>query len=310
MDILLMLPIAVIVDLAFGDPKNALHPVYYMGHVIGFIIKFGDKWGKFWQYVWGMLVTLLTAALFVVPFIFLFLWLKEAAYPLYIILGGIFLSLFFSVKQLKNTALAIKKMLDETSLEQARFELRALVSRNTSKLNKKQLSSAAVESVAESLCDSVVAPLFFFCLLGFPGIIAYRAVNTADSMIGYRGKYEYLGKFAAVTDDVLNFIPARLAMLCTVGAAYLYRQSSAKRAWKIAMRDGKSTSSPNAGYPMAAMAGALGVQLEKIDHYQLGDEECEFDTAVISKSTRLLYISSFIWFSVCLVFGGILLALS
>ena len=131
-----MLPIAVIVDLAFGDPKNALHPVYYMGHVIGFIIKFGDKWGKFWQYVWGMLVTLLTAALFVVPFIFLFLWLKEAAYPLYIILGGIFLSLFFSVKQLKNTALAIKKMLDETSLEQARFELRALVSRNTSKLNK------------------------------------------------------------------------------------------------------------------------------------------------------------------------------
>lgn len=305
-----MLPIAVAVDLLFGDPKNALHPVYYMGHVIGFLIRSGEKWGKFWQYVWGMLVTLFTIALFAVPLAFLFWWLKEAAYPLYIILGGIFLSLFFSVKQLKNTALAIKKMLDETSLEQAKFELRALVSRNTSKLNKKQLSSSAVESVAESLCDSVVAPLFFFCLGGFPVIIAYRAVNTADSMIGYRGKYEYLGKFAAVADDVLNFIPARLAMLCIVLAAYIYPKSSAKKAWQIAMRDGKSTSSPNAGYPMAAMAGALGVQLEKTDHYKLGDEENEFDTAVIYQSTHILYISSFIWFGACLVFGGILLALS
>ena len=128
-----------------------------------------------------------------------------------------------------------------------------------------------MESVAESTCDSLVAPLFYFLLLGVPGAIGYRVVNTLDSMIGYHGKYEYLGKFAARLDDVLNFIPARLTALLLVLAAFVMKRNG-RKAWQTALREHAKTESPNAGWPMAAMAGALDVRLEKVGHYQLGKE--------------------------------------
>jgi len=154
-----------------------------------------------------------------------------------------------------------------------------LVSRPTDELDAPAVASAAVESLAENLTDGLVAPVCFYAagaLLGGAGAglalaWAYRAVNTADAMIGYRrDELEYLGRATARTDDALNYVPARLAAATIVAGAWLARQSraDAARVWR---RDGSRTESPNAGQTMAAMAGALGVTLEKRGHYRLGD---------------------------------------
>jgi adenosylcobinamide-phosphate synthase len=154
-----------------------------------------------------------------------------------------------------------------------------LVSRPTDGLDAPAVASAAIESLAENLTDGLVAPVCFYvvgALLGGTGAglalaWAYRAVNTADAMIGYRrDELEYLGRATARTDDALNYVPARLAAATIVAGAWLARRSraGAARVWR---RDGARTESPNAGQTMAAMAGALGVTLEKPGHYRLGD---------------------------------------
>ena len=130
-------------------------------------------------------------------------------------------------------------------------------------------ASAAIESVAENLSDAFVAPLFYFAVAGVFGALAYRAVNTLDAMVGYHGRYEYIGRVAARLDDLVNLVPARLTAAFLVAVAFLIG-GSGLRALRGAWRDHFRTESPNAGWPMAAMAGALGVELHKVDHYRLG----------------------------------------
>jgi adenosylcobinamide-phosphate synthase len=124
-----------------------------------------------------------------------------------------------------------------------------------------------------------VAPLLYFALFGVPGALAYRAINTLDAMIGYHGHFEYLGRAAAKLDDLANLIPARLSALLIIAAAAL-SGAAAGDAARIALRDHARTESPNAGWPMAAMAGALGVRLEKLGHYRLGEatRDCGAET--------------------------------
>jgi adenosylcobinamide-phosphate synthase len=146
-----------------------------------------------------------------------------------------------------------------------------LVSRPTATLAPEEVASAGVESVAENLTDTFVAPVCLYLVFGLPGAAAYRAVNTADAMIGYReGAFEWFGKVAARLDDALNFVPARAAALGLVGGAVLARED-ARGAWRVLRRDGALTASPNAGRTMAAMAGALGLTLAKRGAYRLGD---------------------------------------
>jgi adenosylcobinamide-phosphate synthase len=197
-------------------------------------------------------------------------WQTIFIYP---VVGALALKSTFTISGLRNTAKKVQKLLDNEDLTEVRHELRALVSRDATNLSRGQIVSAAVESVAEGLCDSVVAPIFYFIVLGLPGAFVYRAVNTADAMIGYHGRYEYLGKFAARLDDVLNFIPARIAALLLILAAWL--RGAGGRAADVASRDHKNTASPNAGWPMAAMAGALDVKLEKPGHYRLGSNKAK-----------------------------------
>lgn len=151
----------------------------------------------------------------------------------------------------------------------ARVELSALVSRPTDTLDEAHLASAIVESLAENLSDSYVAPLCWYALGGLPASLAYRVVNTADAMVGYHGRYEYLGKPAARLDDVANLVPARLTAAALVVAAPL-AGGSARGALRVLRRDRRRTESPNAGWPMAAAAGALGVWLEKPGVHRLG----------------------------------------
>jgi adenosylcobinamide-phosphate synthase len=143
-----------------------------------------------------------------------------------------------------------------------------IVSREVAELDEARVAAAAVESLAENASDSVAAPLLYYVAFGLPGAYLYRMANTLDAMWGYRGRYEFLGKAAARTDDLLNLIPSRLAALATVVSCWAVGGSS-PGAWVCARKDSARTASPNAGWPMAAMAGALGVRLEKVGHYAL-----------------------------------------
>ena len=163
-----------------------------------------------------------------------------------------------------------------------------LVSRDTSTLSGSQVAAAAVESVAENTSDGVIGPLMFFALGGLPAALAYRWVNTCDSMLGYRDiEREWLGKAPARLDDLANLLPARLTAVLLIGAAWL-SGNDCHNAWHIWRRDAGATESPNAGHPMSAMAGALGVELEKAGHYRLGIGQRPPQMANIGRSVRLM----------------------
>lgn len=188
-----------------------------------------------------------------------------------IVVEALVLKSMLSLRGLARSALAVRGALDRVDLGAARAAVgRDLVSRPTATLDAGQLASATVESLAENLTDAFLAPLLFFLAFGLPGAVAYRVINTADAMIGYReGALLYFGRVAARLDDVLNLIPARLAALSLVAAAAIAGADS-RRAFTTMRRDHARTASPNAGWTMSAMAGALGVTLAKPGAYHLG----------------------------------------
>ena len=203
------------------------------------------------------------------------------------LLEALLLKTTFSLRGLVEAARRVERSLDAGDLDGARFAVRALVSRDPSRLDAALLASATVESLAENLCDSLVAPLLYYMLGGLPGALAFRAVNTMDSMIGYRGEYEYSGKAAARLDDLLNFLPARFAGGLLVLAAGL-SGGDVGGAWQALRREHGRTSSPNAGWPMSAMAGALGVRLEKPGVYRLAAPLPPTDPAAIDHAIHVL----------------------
>ena len=298
MNILLILALALILDFAFGDPPDAFHPVAWMGKVISSLEKRGMSRPTSSHFAYGVMIAIVVIALFTTPAYLLLSYLESVSLVAYVITGAILLKLTFSFRELRRTALKIKNLLHDEKLDRARFELRALVGRDTSTLSKPHLVSATVESVAESTCDSFVAPLFFFLIFGIPGAIAYRAVNTLDSMIGYHGRYEHLGKFASRADDMLNYIPARVTALLLVAAAF-FSGRNGKKAWRVALSDHSKTESPNAGWPMAATAGALNVQLEKANHYKLGGANARLVSKTIGESLTLMLVAVVFWILIC-----------
>ncbi len=189
-----------------------------------------------------------------------------------LLVDALALKSMLSLRGLAACALAVGADLRRADLTEARAAVgRDLVSRPTAALDAGQVASATVESVAENLTDAFLAPVLFFLVFGLPGAVAYRVVNTADAMIGYReGILLHFGRVAARLDDVLNLVPARVAALALIAAAPL-AGGDGRRALGTMRRDHGRTASPNAGWTMAAMAGALGVALEKPGAYRLGD---------------------------------------
>ena len=303
-DILLMLLLAVAIDLALGEPPRPIHPVVWMGKVTSFLEKGGHDKPHMFQFLYGTGMVLVVTGLFTAPAYCLLFYLKGLSFPAYVVVGAVLLKTTFSLRELRRAALRVKNFLLADKLAEARSELRALVSRDTRDLPKPLLVSAAVESVAESAVDSFVAPLFYFLLLGVPGAIAYRVVNTLDAMVGYHGQYEYLGKFAGRLDDILNFIPARLTAGLLVLAAFLSRRNH-RASWRVAVSEHARTESPNAGWPIAAVAGALNVRLEKAGHYKLGRAEAPLAPETIGASLQLMQIAATAWVLICLMAGVI-----
>ncbi len=303
MEIVLILILALILDLVLGEPPAAIHPVVWMGKVIALFIKGGKGHSPPVQFMYGLGVVLIAICIFSIPVYLLLTYLHNINLTLFIVAGALILKTSFSIKELRRAALRIRNLLKTEKLDQARFELRALVGRDTSKLDTSLMVSATVESVAENICDSFFAPLFYFAFLGVPGAVAYRMINTLDAMIGHHGEFEYLGKFAAKLDSVVNFIPARLAALAMVLASWL-AGARAGSAWCTMLSDSGKTESPNAGWTMSAMAGALGVQLEKVGYYKLGQNHNPLVISLIDISLYIVMISAAIW-SVIIVLGEV-----
>lgn len=296
-----VLGLAMVLDTVFSEPPNRFHPVAWLGKLIAWEERLAPRSGGKRQLFYGVAIVLADVVVFSLPVHWLLGYLAAVSPIAYLIVGAVTLKIAFSVRFLAKSASQIRELLDAGRLEEARFILRSLVSRDTSSLDRPHLVSAAVESVGESTCDSFVAPLFYFLVLGVPGAIGYRVVNTLDAMIGYHGEYEYLGKFAARLDDVLNYIPARVTAFLVVAVAFLFGRG--RNAGRILRRDHGQTESPNAGWPMSAMAGALGVRLEKIGFYWLGDEQHQLAPETIGTSVRFMYSTVFLWSSICVGLG-------
>jgi adenosylcobinamide-phosphate synthase len=203
---------------------------------------------------------------------------------------AILLKTTFSIRGLSRAAAEVRLALAKGDLSEARRLLSwHLVSRDTAGLDSARVAAATIESVAENASDGVVAPWLFYLVGGLPVALAYRFANTADAMLGYRDEErEWLGKIPARLDDLLNWLPARLTAMFLIVAAPLVGGSPA-RGLKVWWRDAGKTSSPNAGQPMAAAAGVLGIELEKAGFYRLGGGGRLPDEADIERAVRLLY---------------------
>jgi adenosylcobinamide-phosphate synthase len=193
----------------------------------------------------------------------------------------------------------IMEALSKNDLEGARVKLSMIVKRNTKSLDRQHIISATLESISENTVDGITGPLFYFTIFGLVGAFVYRTVNTIDSMIGYKTDlFRNLGWFGANCDKVLNFLPSRLTSLVMILASIVVG-GDWRHSLEVMKRDGPKTESPNAGYPMATMAGALNVRFEKLDHYTLGDGNSEitekhFRTAIsIMKLTTILFVALF-----------------
>ena len=285
--------IALFLDLLLSDPPNRFHPTAWMGRLIGFLKQFRPHGNRFAEFAYGLFIVCLGCGLaagigwtVVALASYLPIWAG-------LLIEGLLLSLTISPRGLDRAAQEVQSALAGQNLSEARRLLSwHLVSRETSKLNESQVSAAAIESVAENASDGMIAPLFFYLLGGLPAAFAYRFVNTADSMLGYHdAEREWLGKFPARFDDLLNFIPARLTGLFIV-LSTPFCGASLTKAWNIMWRDARKTASPNAGVPMSAMAGALGVELEKVEHYRLGQGLCLASVHDLSRARRLLHVSA------------------
>lgn len=306
--------LTLLLDVLMGDPPNRYHPVAWMGSIIakaqrsaqpsaprptrkrrmlpllqGALIAGGGVAG------WASIAGGATAVLERLP--------PALALPL----EAALLKMTVGLHSLDRAAREIDAALVADDLPEARRLVSwHLVSRETDDLDASQVAAATIESVAENTSDGVLAPLFYYALWGLPGAYGYRFANTADAMLGYRdAAREWLGKVPARLDDVANLLPARLTALCLLLAAAL-RGEDAPRTWRIWQRDARRTASPNAGHPMSAMAGALGVELEKIGHYRLGEGQRWATPADIGRARGLMWTATGIAAGALLLLGWLL----
>jgi adenosylcobinamide-phosphate synthase len=261
-----ILLLALMVDAIFGDPKAFYRYIPHPAQMIGWFIHQLDKRLNIeksdpkTQRINGMLSVVALIALAVGIGWGLVYFLSKVPYGW--ILEALALSTMIAGRSLYQHVAAVSAALKGSSIEDARAAVGQIVGRDTDNLDNHGVSRAAIESLSESFSDGVLAPIFWTALFGLPGAFAYKALNTADSMIGHKNqRYRYFGWAAARLDDVANFIPARLSALILYLASHILGQNEARRCWLAIRHDAKRLLSINAGYPEAAMAGALNLRL-------------------------------------------------
>src|SRR6267143_171310 len=289
---LLAIVFALSIDFALGDPKNKFHPTVWVGALIGKLVPIFKNHYPTTERLGGLILTISITTLVASILYFLNIALRNlnqfdfdfttqiVTLIFSIIVTGFLLKTTIAIKGMEKHAELIMQAILKNNLEDARTKLSMIVKRDTRNLDRQHIISGTLESISENTVDGIIGPLFYFTIFGLPGAFIYRTINTIDSMIGYKTDlFINLGWFGANCDKILR--------------------GNWRHSLEIMRRDSKKTESPNAGYPMAAMAGALSAKFEKIDHYVLGDgnlELCEnhFKSAIsIMKLTTILFCTIF-----------------
>lgn len=293
---------AYLVDRIWGDPRSIPHPVIIMGHVITWLekriraLQLKDR-----QLKWAGLAFPLVLVCGSYLLVWVVLHGLGKIHPW--LAWGIevwLISTTIATKGLADAGLEIFRHLKNGDLEQSRKSLSMVVGRDTAGLDEPEISRGAVETVAENIVDAILSPLFYAAIGGAPLAMAYRAANTLDSMVGYKNeKYFYLGWASARFDDLANFIPARMAAVLMVAAAWL-KGHNASGCWRVIRRDARLHPSPNSGFTEAGMAGALGIQLGGLNYYQgvpsnrakLGDPSRSIQAKDILETVKVMQLIS------------------
>ncbi len=290
-------------DFVFGDPKSKYHPTAWIGTLIARLTPLAKNQNEYVEKLGGLFVVSITVGVVVTLLLILDIgisllttdWLTLVVS---IIVGVILLKSTIAIRGMERYAQAVVDSLEQDNLDSAREKLSMIVKRNTKNLDKNHVISGVLESISENTVDGITGPLFYYALFGLPGAFVYRIVNTVDSMIGYKTDiFKNVGWFGATCDTILNYIPSRLTGLVMIISAVLL-QNNWKESYKIMIRDGKKTESPNAGYPMAALAGALDTKFEKINHYKLGDGEITLTKEHVNSALTMMKLTSVLFFGI------------
>ncbi len=295
-DSALIFALAFLLDLALGEYPDRVHPTIAIGKMILFLKKRAKNPNPRREKVNGVLMAVSIMLTFALPLFALMYLLHMLPYPfgevLYIVVGAVLFKATFAVSGMGQYTKPIAAALKNRDLDGARKWLPFIVRRDPNSLNERQIISAAVESIAESTTDGITAPFFFFAIFGVPGAFAYRVINTLDSMVGYKNvEFRNIGWFSAKMDTLTNWLPARITAYLMVAASALCR-ADWRESRRILERDKHKTASPNAGFTISAMAGALSVQLEKQGHYCLGDDHKTISHEDIGRALRIMTVSA------------------
>lgn len=309
---ILAIVFAIAIDFTVGDPKNKFHPTAWIGILIGKLIPIARNDSEKTTRFLGILltisvVTLVAVVLYLISIGLYSLESDNSNFGLFdlitttltIVIIGILLKTTIAIKGMEQHAQLIIDALSKNNLDDARVKLSMIVKRDTKNLDRQHIISATLESISENTVDGITGPLFYFAIFGLPGAFVYRTINTIDSMIGYKTEqFRNLGWFGANCDKILNYLPSRITSLVMVFAAMILGKNW-KHSLEIMKRDSSKTESPNAGYPMATLAGALGTRFEKIDHYVLGDGKMEFTENHFKSAISIMRLTTILF---CIIF--------
>jgi adenosylcobinamide-phosphate synthase len=301
---------AYIIDILVGDPRWFSHPVAIIGRWTRFIegkirahtTRASEKKGGI--ILWFSIV---------IPTFFITYGITEVSFSLGALCGmittALLASLTLATRSLYEESRVVIDALTRGDMEAARKGLSMIVGRDTANLDEGEILRAVIETVSENLSDGIVAPMFYLAVGGVPLAMTYKAVNTLDSMVGYKdAKYMDIGCFSAKMDDILNWIPARITGFIIVIASFILRLNW-RDSWRIMRRDGRNHTSPNSGIPEAAVAGALGVQLGGKTSYfgkvtqkpTIGDKIKKTDKEDVKKTWVIMFTSSLLMAVLCTV---------
>lgn len=292
-----------ILDLIIGDPYSFPHPVKYIGKLIKILenairrVFKSDKGLKAGGFILCISTVLIT-------YIITYLVLKLFSFNklAYIFVSAFIIYTTLATKCLKDEALKVYRVLCTGDIEKSRIQLSYIVGRDTSALDEKEITRATVETVAENTVDGIISPMIYAFIGGAPLAMAYKAINTLDSTVGYKNdKYLNLGMASAKLDDIANYIPARISVLLISAASYVCGHSFID-SFKIGIRDRKNHKSPNCAFSEGAFAGALGIQLggtniyfgEKVYKPTIGDLINELKSEDILETNKIMYVSSLV----------------
>ena len=309
---------AYIVDLIIGDPRWFPHPVVIIGKFINYLTNKilitpsplkGNR-GRFPDEKKGGIILWFAV---VIPVYFITWGAVEGCLLINHLFGMIvailLASLTLATRSLFDESRVVLNALNRGNIEEARKNLSMIVGRDTENLSEEEILRAVIETVSENLSDGIIAPMLYLAIGGVPLAMTYKAVNTLDSMVGYKNEqYGDIGCFSAKMDDIWNWIPARLTGLIIVIVSFILKFNW-RNSWKIMQRDGRNHSSPNSGIPEAAVAGSLAIQLGgKIQYFgeltnkpTIGDRIKETDRADVKKAWVIMFASSLLMAAVCVL---------